>query len=289
MSEQKTAVMIDSGCDLPPEIIRQYGIYMLPLHVMYPEKEYLDNVDIDPQMVYDRFPDEFPKTSTPSPAEVVDLFKRIRQDGYEKVIAICISSKFSGTFNTIRLMSQDEDEVEELGLEIFAFDTKNISVASGLLAVYAARLLQEGKSFEETREALEEKRGDCKVMFYMDTLTYLRKGGRIGKVASALGSALRLKPIISCDEEGAYYVESLIRGSKAGKKKLITEMTKWIGGHRCLIIVGHGEAPEEAKVVYDYLQATPAGHELLCIRQITATMAINTGPGLVGIAALRLD
>ena len=127
MNEQKVAVLIDSGCDVPKDFRQKYDIWMLPLRVMYPEKDYDDEVNIDPLMVYRRFPDEYPSTSTPSLAEVQDIFDEIRDAGYEKIIAIAISSGLSGTFNTIRLAASQQDE-----LEIYVFDTKNISVASGI-------------------------------------------------------------------------------------------------------------------------------------------------------------
>ena len=199
MNEQKVAVLIDSGCDVPAEFRKKYHIWMLPLRVIYPEKDYNDGVDIDPVMVYRRFPDEYPSTSTPSLAEVQDMFDAIREEGYEKVIAVTISSGLSGTFNTIRLAASQQEE-----LEIFVFDTKNISVASGIWAIWAASKLENGWTFEEVKTGLMNKIFDSKVMFYMDTLRYLKKGGRIGNVTSIVGEVLNLKPILSCDKEGIY-------------------------------------------------------------------------------------
>ena len=92
MNEQKTAILIDSGCDLPERIRKKYDIEILPLRVIYPEKDYQDGVDINPMMIYQRFPDEIPTTSTPSLAEATDKFDELRDKGYEKVIAIAISS-----------------------------------------------------------------------------------------------------------------------------------------------------------------------------------------------------
>ena len=103
MNKDRVAVLTDSGCDVPQNFREKYNIFMLPLRVMYPEKDYEDGVNIDPIMVYRRFPDEYPSTSTPSLAEVQDIFDEIREAGYEKIIAVTISSGLSGTFNTIRL------------------------------------------------------------------------------------------------------------------------------------------------------------------------------------------
>lgn len=281
MNKQKVAILTDSGCDVPPEYRTKYDIRMLPLRVMYPEKDYEDGVDIDPAMVYKRFPAEFPTTSTPSLAEVQDVLDQIKTDGYEKVIIITISSGLSGTFNTVRLAAEDEED-----LEVFLFDSKNISVGAGVLAIWAASRLEKGWSFEEVKDGLRSKIADSKVMFYMDTLQYLKRGGRIGKVTSAVGEALRLKPIISCNEDGIYYTVGLIRGAKQGRKKLLSEMLSFCGSHHAWIIIGHGNAPEEAGKMREMVAAQARNAEILFVRQITATLAINTGPGLIGIGAL---
>ena len=238
MNKDKVAVLTDSGCDVPLNFREKYNIFMLPLRVMYPEKDYEDGVNIDPMMVYRRFPDEYPSTSTPSLAEVQDIFDEIRDAGYEKIIAVTISSGLSGTFNTIRLAAEQQDE-----LEIFVFDTKN-------------------------------------------TLKYLKKGGRIGKVTSVVGEVLSLKPIISCNEDGIYYTVGLIRGAKQGKKKLLNEMLQFCKGHHCWIIVGHGDANEEAGRMLELVETQLTSKEILFVKQINATLAINTGPGLVGLCAL---
>jgi len=283
VNQQKTAVMIDSGCDVPAFVRERYDMMkVLPLRVMYPEKDYMDGVDIDPMMVYRRFPDEFPSTSTPSLAEVLDVLEDIRKEGYEKVIAVCISSGLSGTFNTIRLAAS---EVE--GLEIFVFDTKNISIGSGLFAIWAAEKINEGMSFENITRKMQEKISDSKVFFYMDTLKYLQRGGRIGKVASTIGEVLKLKPIISCDENGTYYTVAKIRGSKFGKIRLLEEVVKFCFGHKVWIVVEEGDAHEEALAMQKLLKDTLHDATILHENQITATMAINTGPGLVGVAVMR--
>ena len=150
MNKYKIAVLTDSGCDVPQNFREKYNIFMLPLRVMYPEKDYDDGVNIDPMMVYRRFPDEYPSTSTPSLAEVQDMFDRIRAEGYEKIIAVTISSGLSGTFNTIRLAAEQQDE-----MEIYVFDTKNISVASGIWAIWAAVKLENGWTFEEVDSKLQ--------------------------------------------------------------------------------------------------------------------------------------
>ena len=133
---------------------------------------------------------------------------------------------------------------------------------------------------------MTDKIYDSKVMFYMDTLVYLKKGGRIGNVTSFVGEALRLKPIISCDKNGIYYTVGLIRGARNGKKKLLNEMSRFCEGHHCWIIIGTGDATEEGRQMLEMVDQRVESKEILFSKQITATLALNTGPGLVGVAAL---
>ena len=284
MNPQKTAILIDSGCDLPTHIREKYDIEMIPLRVIYPEKDYRDGVDIDPLMVYKRFPEEFPSTSTPSLAEVNDKFDELRDKGYENVIALAISHQLSGTFNTLRLAAS-----EYRGLNIFVFDTLNISCGSGIYAIWASHLRGLGRSFQDICSALQKKLGEANVFFYMDTLQYLQRGGRIGRVTSIVGSALQLKPIITCDTDGVYKTVAKIRGAKMGKMRLTDEILKFGAGSDPWIIVEEGGAHEEAMALKEMLKSHPkfGKAKILFNLQITASLAINTGPGLIGATVLR--
>ena len=278
MNEERIAVMMDTGCDLPIEVCRENGIEVLPLHVMYPENDYMDGIDIDPIMVYERFPDEIPKTSTPSIQEVLDKFEEIREKGFTKLVAVTISSALSGTFNTVSVAARDYT-----GMEVHVFDTRNISFGSGVFALWAAKLIREGAKFQELIQKLYDKRGDSRQFFYMDTLKYLRHGGRIGHVASFIGEALHLKPIISCDPDGVYYTVAKIRGERLGKMRMLEEVVRSVKDKPCWIIVGEGYAHEEAMKMKAMLEERLPNMEYLFDKQINATLAINTGPGLVGV------
>ena len=282
MSDRKTVVLADSGCDVPKKFREELDIRILPLRVIYPEKDYMDGIDIDPMMVYRRFPDEFPSTSTPSYQEVMDALEALRSEGFENIIAVCISSGLSGTYNTIRLVASEMED-----LNVFVFDTKNISIGSGLFAIWAGKKLAEGMGFEEVCRGMEAKIKDSKVFFYMDTLKYLQRGGRIGHVASMLGEVLKLKPVISCNEEGVYYTVAKIRGAKLGKLRMLEEILLYCHGHKGWLVVEEGDAHEEALAMQKLLEEHAKGFEVIEEQQITATMAINTGPGLVGVAVFR--
>ena len=170
MNNEKTAIITDSGSDVPEEFVEKYDMKVIPLHIMYPEKDYSDGVDLDPKMVYQRFPEEIPKTSTPTMDEIRERLEEVVAEGYTHVIAVCISGGLSGTGNAIRLAAENVPE-----LTTFVFDTKSISVGSGVFAIWAAKKLEEGMVYNDVVKGLKEKVYDSKVFFYMDTLKYLHK------------------------------------------------------------------------------------------------------------------
>lgn len=280
MNSAKTAIMVDSGCDISQEFIEQYDIKVLRLKVLYGDRMYSDGLDIDPLEVYRRFPQEIPTTSTPNMYEVSELVNEIKSEGYEKIIGITISSGLSGTYNAVAMAFEEED------IETFAFDTKNISIGAGLLAMWAAKKLSEGWTFEAVKHGLNDKISDSKVFFYMDTLDYLRKGGRISPAVAIVGKALNLKPIISCNEKGTYYTVSKIRGQHKGLEKLMDSLKDYIGDKKACLAIMNGDGTRYLDVIRTRIKEMFPQCEVVVDKQITATMAIHTGPGLIGVGVL---
>lgn len=280
MNSAKTAIMVDSGCDISQEFIEQYDIKVLRLKVLYGDRMYSDGLDIDPLEVYRRFPQEIPTTSTPNMYEVSELVNEIKSEGYEKIIGITISSGLSGTYNAVAMAFEEED------IETFAFDTKNISIGTGLLAMWAAKKLSEGWTFEAVKHGLNDKINDSKVFFYMDTLDYLRKGGRISPAVAIVGKALNLKPIISCNEKGTYYTVSKIRGQHKGLEKLMDSLKDYIGDKKAYLAIMNGDGTRYLDVIRARIKEMFPQCEVVVDKQITATMAIHTGPGLIGVGVL---
>lgn len=280
MNSAKTAIMVDSGCDISQEFIEQYDIKVLRLKVLYGDRMYSDGLDIDPLEVYRRFPQEIPTTSTPNMYEVSELVNEIKSEGYEKIIGITISSGLSGTYNAVAMAFEEED------IETFAFDTKNISIGAGLLAMWAAKKLSEGWTFEAVKHGLNDKINDSKVFFYMDTLDYLRKGGRISPAVAIVGKALNLKPIISCNEKGTYYTVSKIRGQHKGLEKLMDSLKDYIGDKKAYLAIMNGDGTRYLDIIRVRIKEMFPLCEVVVDKQITATMAIHTGPGLIGVGVL---
>ena len=284
MNASKVAILVDSGCDIPEEFIEQNDIKVLRLKVMYGDTVYSDGLELDPMEVYRRFPNEIPKTSTPNMQEVLDIVDEIKSEGYESIIAVTISSGLSGTYNTVAMTFNNVK-----GIDTYAFDSRNISIGAGLLAMWAANRANEGMSFKDITEGLERKKYDSKVFFYMDTLDYLRKGGRINPAVAIVGKALNLKPIISCNEKGVYYTVAKIRGSHKGLSKLMEVATEFANRGKAMIALMNGDAKDVAAQVKSLITEQVHNSEIVVDKQITASLAVHTGPGLIGIGVLLED
>ncbi|MHC5216090.1 DegV family protein [Enterococcus sp. LJL128] len=285
MNKEKIAILVDSGTDVPEELVEKYGIYVIPLQIIYKDRVYTDKVDITPEEVYERLPQEIPSTSLPDGETITKIFEKIKEDGYEKVLAITISSGLSGTYNIVRLISE-----EFTSLETFVLDTKNIGIGSGLQVIEAAKMLERGSSWEELKLQTTKNVEKATVYFNVATLEYLQKGGRIGLVASILGNALKLNPIISCNEQGVYYTVAKARGRKKSLEKAFNLIKEFIGTHKKVVLaVAHGQAEEEARSFYQKLKDNFPQAEEIYFGTISPALVVHTGPGLLGIGIQLLD
>lgn len=283
--KKEIALIVDSGIDVPDSIIKEYGIYLLPLKVIYKDREYSDGVDISSSEVYDRLSVEIPTTSLPSTKDTLEILDRIKQDGYKKVLAVTLSSGLSGTYNMISLIARDYE-----GLEIAVVDTRNIGIAGGLTAIQAAEFIEEGMDFETLKVKCEEVASKSKIFFCISTLEYLQKGGRIGLVSSVVGNALNLKPIISCNEEGVYYTVSKISGRKRSIEKMIELAFEYASkGDLYNIAVVHGGAAEDAMKLKEKVKDKFTKCKKFFESQVSPALGVHTGPGLLGIGVQILE
>lgn len=284
MNNQKIAILTDSGSDVPEYLVKEYGIYVAPLKIIFSEGEYLDGVNISAEDVYSRLSTEIPKTSLPDGNQIQELFDKIIADGYKKVLAITISSGLSGTYNVIRVLGDQQKD-----LDVFTLDTKNISIASGFNVIQAAEYIKDGMEWEELKQKLSDNIADSKVFFSVDTLEYLQKGGRIGLVSAILGTSIRLKPIISCNEDGIYYTVTKIIGKRRAFNKALSLAVDFIGDSKEYNLgVAHGAAEEDAERLTEELKSMLPNFKIFAQGQISPALGVHTGPGTIGIVAQKL-
>lgn len=281
---ENIAILTDSTSDLTEETIGDLPIYTLPLKIIYSNAEYRDKVDITPKEIYDKFEEEIPKTSLPSMQETTDKLKEIKEDGYDKVIAIHISSGLSGTYNMVRMVS---NEVDDLEMEVI--DSKALSMALGNVALYAAKLSQAGNKFEDIIAKVKEKIKDIDIFFVVGTLKYLKEGGRIGKVRGAIGSLLNIKPIVSVDkEDGKYYTHKNSRGRKKSLNELYKIAKNKIEEGISKVDVIHGNAREEAEELFEKIKKLDNVKESF-FGDLGPAMVVHAGPGLIAVAVTKIS
>lgn len=281
---EKIALITDSASDISIELLEKNKIKLLPFKVIYSDGEYEDRIDITPKMMYERLKTEIPKTSLPSIEKMTNTFKQIIEEGYTHAIIITISAAFSGTYNAARLVCEDFPE-----LQTFVFDSKTLTMAQGAIVLETATFIREGKSFEEIIELLPSYREKIDLFFTIETLEYLQKGGRIGRVAGTVGELLNIKPIITVADDGTYRTAAKVRGSKQSVSKLADIFKTYLrnGKYKAWILDGYGQ--DKVQSLYESIKDLPNVLECTIAGTIGPALGVNTGPGLVGLAIEKVD
>lgn len=275
------AILTDSGTDTPAEAVLNNPVYIAPLQVEYSDgTTYLDRVNITPDDVARRLEFEIPTTSLPSLESLRALIEGIRADGYHKVIIITISSKLSGTHDAIRLVSQGFSDME------FKFvDTKNIGLGAGMLCDLATKGIKQGLSFEECAQMVQKHVGSTKIFFCVPTLEYLVKGGRIGKVASLVGSALHLVPVITCNDEGIYTPVAKARNWNKALNLAAEKALQFLGNktNYALFIAQSMASADAEKTMHAFLEKVLIKPGRIVQGDVSPSLTVHAGPKLVGI------
>lgn len=280
----KIAIVSDSSCDLPKDIIKDYNIRILPLRVIYENAEYRDGVDIQPQEIYDRLEEEIPKTSLPDGSEIQQLFDQLVAEGYTNAICIALSSKLSGTYNLVRLIAEEYDQNK---LKIEVVDTKTLSVILALIVLAAAKQAKAFEPVETILETIKNIRSKIEGCYVIKTLKYLKKGGRIGKVEGTVGELLDIKPIIGVNDDGIYYTIQKARGRKKSIQKMREMFETRFKGKKINLAIVQGGAEEEAITLMNYMQSVLNINESF-ISQLSPALGVHTGPGMLGMSAYEI-
>lgn len=285
MNENKIAILTDSCSDVPRNLLERFHIYEMALSINYKDKSYRDRVDITPEEVYENLQNEIPHTSLPTIGEMHEIIDRIIADGYNQIIIPVISSGLSGTCKAIEMVCENYKNIKTK-----VIDTKNIGLGSGFLSIYAAQLLEKNLNFEEIVNKVENKIETSNIYFSLQTLHYLVKGGRLGRVEGMIGSVLQVKPIITCDKDGVYYTVEKVRGRKQSINKLIEIVQDEIKDKKnYYLAICHGFAQEEADKIREKMQPYIEKATINMEGQISPALGVHTGPGLIGIGCFNLD
>ncbi len=277
----KTRIIVDSSADLLPELQRQVSV--VPMTLRFGEAEYIDGVTIDNKTFYEKLveSDVLPTTSQAIPQVFAAAYEEARQAG-EAAVVITLASKLSGTYQSAVIAAEEYEN-------IYVVDSETVAIGGGILVERALQLRQEGLGAKEIAQALEQEKKKIVLVALVDTLEYLKKGGRVSKTVAFAGAVLNIKPVISV-VEGEIRMLGKARGSKQGNNLLVQEIEK-AGGvdFRKPVLLGYTgisdvllcKYMEDSKPLWENGLKEP---RYTCIGSVIGTHA---GPGAVAVAFFK--
>ena len=278
------AIVTDSGTDVPEALCHRWDIHVLPLLVQYEAMTCRDRVDITVQQVLDRLDLEIPKTSMPTLGDAVALLESLRDQGYKEALAVTISSGLSGTCQMLRLAAEDIE-----GMDVRVVDSRSIGIRAGALVIRAAELAAQGMGLDALEQSVEAMTPKIHVFFTMETLQYLQKGGRIGKMSAAVGNLLSVRPVITCNKEGVLQTVQKVRGNSAALEAAVSQTVKAVGDQkRFRLFVAHADAAKRARTAAEILKTRLPNAEDILLAEIGPALAVHSGPGLLGMGVQLL-
>ncbi len=273
-----TRIIVDSTADLMPEF--KSRVYTVPLTVHFGDDEFIDGVTIDHKVFYEKLveSDVLPTTSQATPDAFMKEFQKAKDAG-EAAVVITLSSSFSGTYQSAVIAAEDFDNV-------YVVDSGSAAMGSGILVELAFRLLDSGMSAKEIAEALEEEKKKIVVVALVDTLEYLKKGGRVSKTVAFAGTLLNIKPVLSVIN-GEISMLGKARGSKMGNNLLVQEIEK-AGGidFSKPILLGYSGISDALLVKYieDSKHIWEGNLEEIRYTTVGSVIGTHAGPGAVVVA-----
>lgn len=277
----KTRIIVDSASDLLPSIKEQ--VHAVPMTVHFGTEEYVDGVNIDNKTFYEKLveTDVHPSTSQATPIAFEKEFEKARLAG-EAAVVITLSSKLSGTYQSAVIAARDYDN-------IYLVDSGSVTIGGGILVEYALKLVNDGLEAGEIAEKLEEAKSRIIIVALVDTLEYLKKGGRISKTVALAGTVLNIKPVLSV-ENGEINILGKARGSKTGNNLLVQEIEK-AGGvdFEMPVLLGYTGLSDDMllKYIEDSKHLWEGNLEKVRYTTVGSVIGTHAGPGAVAVAFFK--
>ncbi len=277
----KVAIVADSTCAPSGARIRDLGIQIVPINIMLRGKIYQDTIDLEPDKFYRLLPSlkELPTTSAPAPGRFQEIFSRLLCEG-RPVICFTVTSSLSGTYNCALQAVQNLAGESDCGIAVV--DTQSAGAAASLLVAEAARLALEGRGIEHILEQVSAMLPQCKLMAALDTLEYLKRSGRVNKLAALAGDFLQIKPVFYL-HQGKAEAYARPRGKRQAMERILESFYRDVAGAKQIwVAVTHAGATEECGMLREAIEASRPGLEIDLV-PFTVAMGSHTGPGVVGI------
>lgn len=275
-------IIIDSTADVTPEV--KAKLTVVPLTIFFGEKEYVDGVTINHKEFYEKLieTDVLPKTSQPTPDAFMKEFKRAVEEG-DEVVTITIASKLSGTFQSANIAAMDYED------KVYVVDSKTAAIGTGILAELALKLAEDGMDAKSIAERICEERENVCLVAMLDTLEYLKRGGRISKTVAFAGGLLSIKPVITI-RDGEIDILGKARGSRQGNNLLIKEIEN-AGGidFDKPLVLGYTGLSDVLlqKYVEDSASIWEGNVDELRSTLICSVIGTHAGPGAVAVAFFK--
>ena len=272
-------IIVDSTADLTPEVAQQVKI--VPMTILFGDKQYVSGVDIDSKKFYELLveSDVLPTTSQPTPYAFSQVFQEVVDAG-DTAVCLTVSSKLSGTYQSASIAA------EEFPGKIFVVDTLTVAIGGGILAEYALQLANSGMEAEELARELLAQRQKVRVLALVDTLEYLKKGGRISSTVAFAGGLLNIKPVISVTD-GEVKMMGKARGSKQGNNLLVQEIQKSGGvDFTKPLMLGYTGLSDALlqKYIADSAALWEGQVQTLPVSIVSSVVGTHVGPGAVAVA-----
>jgi DegV family protein with EDD domain len=274
-------IVTDSTASLPPEVAAERGIVVVPLQVVIGATVYDEGADgATPDLVAAALKEWKPvSTSRPGPAALLEVYEKAARDGATEIVSIHLSGDMSGTFESAQVAARDAS------IRVIPVDTRQVGVATGCAALSAADVLDAGGSADDAAEAARERAASASSLFYVDTLEYLRRGGRIGAAAALLGGALSVKPLLQI-EDGKIASLERVRTSSRALSRLEELAAQAAGEAPADVCVAHLANPERAgqltQKLAQRLEANLDGRDVWC-GELGAVLGAHVGPGMIAV------
>ena len=274
----RVRIIIDSTTDLAPELRGQ--VEVVPLTVSFGTEEYIDGVTITHEEFYSKLieSDVLPTTSQATPAAFAEVFEEVAAAG-DSAVVITVASQLSGTCQSARIAAEDYDN-------IYVVDSGSVTLGAGILAEYALRCARSGMTAAEIAGLLEKKKEDICLIAMLDTLEYLKKGGRISAAVAFAGGLLNIKPVVNV-KDGVINMLGKARGSKQGNNLLVQEIEKTGGiDFDMPILLGYSGLSDALlkKHITDSAPLWENGIDTLRYTSIGSVVGTHAGPGAIAAA-----
>jgi len=281
---RKVAVVTDSTCCLPAELIQKYDIHVVPIYVIYQGKSYRDRIDISPNEIYKimRARKDLPTTSVPSPEDFLDAYQVVSQK-VKNILCITVTSLQSGTFNmAFTAKEMAKETVSDAAIEVL--DSRAVAGSLGFVVLEAARLASQDAGVAQAREAARNIMNKVSFLGVLDTLYYLARTGRIARAAAWAGSVLNIKPIVGhFPSVGETTPVARPRSKSKAIERILEIMAERIGDSTAHVMVQHADELEEAEKLKATIGSRFNCSELL-LTEFSPAMGINCGPGLLAVS-----